>query len=48
MKNWKTTLSGITTILSGAVSIIKGDLHTGLTLVATGIGLLFAKDFDHK
>jgi hypothetical protein len=48
MRNWKTTLSGIVTILSGIVSFVKGDIHTGCTLVATGVGLIVAKDYDNK
>jgi hypothetical protein len=40
----KTTLSGFAAILGGVVSILKGDLSTGVTTVITGIGLVLAKD----
>ena len=45
-KNWKTTFAGITTILSGIATIFKGDVHTGVTLIVSGAGLIFAKDYD--
>lgn len=47
-KNWKTTFFGITSVLSGVATIFKGDLITGVTLISTGIGLIFAKDHDVK
>ena len=47
-KNWKTTFFGITSVLSGVATIFKGDLITGVTLISTGIGLIFAKDYDTK
>ena len=46
MKNWKTTFFGITNILSGIASIIKGDYITGITIISTGIGFVLAKDHD--
>jgi L-aminopeptidase/D-esterase-like protein len=46
--NWKTTLFGITSILSGIAAIIKGDIHTGVTIIVSGVGLVFAKDYDNK
>ena len=45
LKNWKTTLSGVSAILAGFTLIIKGDVGTGATSIITGFGLLFAKDF---
>jgi hypothetical protein len=48
MKNWKTTLFGITSVFSGIATIIKGDIYSGVTLISTGIGLIFAKDHDAK
>lgn len=48
MRNWKTTLFGIGTVISGIISIVKGDIHTGCTIISTGIGLIFAKDHDNK
>lgn len=47
-KNWKTTFFGFTSVLSGVATIFKGDLITGVTLISTGIGLIFAKDHDLK
>lgn len=47
-KNWKTTLFGITTIISGIATIIKGDPQTGITIILSGAGLLFAKDHDKE
>ena len=47
-KNWKTTLFGITTILTGIATIIKGDIQTGLAVIVSGAGLIFAKDHDVK
>jgi hypothetical protein len=47
-KNWKTTIVGISTIFSGVASIVKGDLHTGCSLIVSGVGFLFAKDYDTK
>ena len=46
MKNWKTTLAGAASILTGIVQIIKGDIATGATAIVTGVGLIFAKDND--
>jgi|GEM_PF-2624700 len=46
MRNPKTTLTGIAGILGGIASIIHGDLVTGVTAIVTGIGLIFAKDYN--
>lgn len=46
MKNWKTTVFGITTILSGIGLIIKGSTVEGITAIVSGFGLLTAKDYD--
>lgn len=40
----KTTLTGFAAILGGVVSILKGDLSTGVSTVIAGIGLVLAKD----
>lgn len=46
-KNWKTTLMGFTSIFGGITSIIvKGDIHTGIVAITTGLGLIFSRDFD--
>ena len=47
-KNWKTSLFGISTILSGIATIVKGDVQTGVTLIISGAGLLFAKDHNER
>ena len=44
--NWKTTLAGLTTVLAGIVKIVNKDVVGGLTLVATGLGLVHSKDAD--
>lgn len=48
MKNWKTTVFGITTLLSGIGLIIKGSIVEGVTAIVSGFGLITAKDFDEK
>ena len=47
-RNWKTSFFGISTLISGIATIIKGDIQTGITLIITGGGLIFAKDHDNK
>jgi len=47
-KNWKTTFFGLTSILSGVATIFKGDIYTGVSIITTGIGLIFSKDYDTK
>lgn len=52
MKNWKTTVAGIATIVAGVAGAVKlwaaGDLSNALTAllggVSAGIGLMTAKD----
>jgi hypothetical protein len=44
LKNWKTTIFGISAILGGITTIIKGDIGGGATAILSGFGLLFAKD----
>lgn len=49
-KNWKTTSTGILTIVGAAVSIIFAPIVTPViimgaaTATLTGVGLIFAKD----
>lgn len=45
-RNWKTSLFGIGALITGIATILKGDLQTGLSTIAAGIGLIFAKDYD--
>jgi hypothetical protein len=49
MKNWKTTLGGILTIISPIVeSVLSGKINcqTAIPQIIIGIALLFAKDFN--
>jgi hypothetical protein len=48
IKNWKTTLAGISTIIGGIVLIVQGNYAEGVTAIAAGIGLIKAKDNDVK
>lgn len=45
-KNWKTTLFGLSAILSGIAMIVKGQPAEGITAILSGLGLTTAKDFD--
>lgn len=54
-KNWKTTSAGILLIIGGIVRLIfafkagnfsEESVMTSATTVTTGVGLLFAKDFN--
>jgi len=44
--SWKTTLFGLTSLLTGVTLIIKGQMLEGITSIATGLGLTFAKDHN--
>ncbi len=46
MKNWKTTLAGVSMILSGVVLCVNGNYEAGVPSILGGIGLLVAKDHD--
>ena len=46
-RNWKTSLFGISAILGGVVSILKGAVTEGVTAILAGIGLGAAKDHDN-
>lgn len=46
LKNWKTSLFGLGTLLTGIATIVKGDIPGGVTAVLTGLGLFAAKDSD--
>lgn len=45
-KNWKTSLFGLGTLITGVATIIKGDIPGGVTAILTGLGLVVAKDSD--
>jgi len=44
MKNWKTTISGGIIFAGGIYLIVKGETVQGALCLATGLGLLSAKD----
>jgi hypothetical protein len=45
-KNFKTTLAGLGSVITGIVMIVKGNVIEGVTAITTGIGLVLAKDHD--
>lgn len=45
-KSWKTTLFGLSAILSGVAMIVKGQPAEGIAAILSGLGLTTAKDFD--
>lgn len=48
MKNWKTTLAGIASIIGGISIFVNhpGQIEQAFAAVSLGIGLLFAKDHN--
>jgi hypothetical protein len=44
IKNWKTSLAGIGSLITGIALIVKGSVTEGVTAIITGFGLIFAKD----
>lgn len=46
LRNWKTSLFGFSTIITGVALIVKGSVSEGVTAVLAGITGLFAKDAD--
>lgn len=45
-KNWKTSLLGLGSIITGVALFLKGQQMEALTAISSGIGLLFSKDYD--
>jgi hypothetical protein len=43
-KNWKTTLSGLGSLVTGIIAIANGNLGVGIGLIMTGITGFAAKD----
>ena len=43
-KNWKTSLGGVSMILSGIVMLASKQTAEGVTAIIGGISLIFAKD----
>jgi hypothetical protein len=46
-KNWKTTLFGVSALLGGITSILKGDINTGIIAISGAFGLFHAKDHNN-
>jgi phage-related protein len=44
IKDWKTTLFGSGTIITGIALILKGNVNEGIAAIVAGFGLIFAKD----
>jgi hypothetical protein len=47
IKNWKTSLGGLATVLTGVVMIANKNTSEGVAAILTGISLIFAKDADN-
>jgi hypothetical protein len=45
-KNWKTSLFGLGSIITGLATIFKGDPVGGVTAIIAGLGLVAAKDSE--
>lgn len=43
-KNWKTTLLGLGSIVTGVALFLKGQQAEAISALMSGIGLIFAKD----
>jgi hypothetical protein len=46
LKNWKTSLFGLGSIITGTALLIAGKAAEGVGLIVTGISGLFSKDSD--
>lgn len=53
-KDWKTTSAGIMAIIGGAINLYfywstltPENITASFTAILTGVGLIFAKDFNH-
>jgi hypothetical protein len=44
--NWKTSLSGLGSIILGIASITTGNMNEGIGAIVSGIGLILAKDHN--
>jgi len=45
-KNWKTSLLGIGSIVTGVALFLTGDQAGAVASIMSGIGLMFAKDHN--
>jgi hypothetical protein len=43
-KNWKTSLLGLGSIVTGVALFLTGDQAGAIASIMSGVGLLFAKD----
>lgn len=46
LTNWKTSLSGLGSLILGVASIASGNLNEGVAAIITGLGLILAKDHN--
>lgn len=46
MRNWKTTIAGVASIIGGVAMFVNhpDQLEAAIGMVVTGFGLIFAKD----
>lgn len=47
LKNWKTSLFGLGSAITGIAMIVTGKVAEGVGLVMTGITGIFSKDHDN-
>ena len=45
-RNWKTSLLGIGSIITGVALFFKGNQVEAFSAISSGLGLLFSKDHD--
>jgi hypothetical protein len=45
-KNWKTSLLGLGSIVTGVALFLTGDQAGAIASIMSGVGLLFAKDHN--
>lgn len=46
ISNWKTSLSGLGSVILGIASIASGHMNEGIGAIVTGLGLILAKDHN--
>jgi hypothetical protein len=46
-KNWRTTLFGASSVITGIALIVKGDLTNGIAAILCGLGLAASKDANN-
>lgn len=47
-KNWKTSILGLGSILTGVGLFFKGQQLEAVQAIAAGVGLIFAKDHSQQ